>query len=250
MNYDKKHNNYWLRTSQLYWCIPLFYQLCIWPLCPPDLMSLVELVLISIVGLICVICFENRIGRIVAWICVGAWLVLVSLLLYGYHMDNNVSIVSVYEDMRPSYRLAILLTLLYTLLAPLFLIYHHTILKYKKGLTLSFLFVVLVICGSIYCVSTNYVLQDKLACEEYRTGKKLVHAIEEHKKCQGRYPSVLAEVGDWNDWDYKLSQNETNYTISITFEHWQDRCYRNTRVYSVETITYDSETGLWEHDRP
>ena len=240
-------NNYWLRITQLLWFIPLCYHLCLLPLNPLDIQGMIEIGYMTIVGLLCVVCFEDRIGKITAWICVGVWLVVLFALGYDYFIGKNVF---VFAYMIPSYRMTILIAFLIMLLVPLFLIFHHNIKVHKRGKAWSIVFSILALSGAIYCSVWTYEMQDKLARKEYIRCKEIVAQIEDYKKKHGQYPSKLADINAMGCFSYELSQDGRKYMIIDMFEHWHDRCYINYCTFSAESITYDSEMRKWKHDRP
>ena len=246
MEHDKMKNNYWLRIPQLLWFVPACYQLCILPISLLDIQGMIEILLWTIIGLLCSLCYDNKVGKVTAWICVGIWLAVVLVLVYAC-IQSEFSIV---QYMVPSFRIAVFIELVTMLLVPLFLIFHKRIMMYKYGKILSIIFTVLVVIGTSYSFSQTYVMQDKLVCEEYRKCKELVTQIENYKEENGRYPSELIEINAKESFLYELSQDGKKYKIIDLFEHWHDRCYVDYCTFSVESITYDSETRKWEHDRP
>ena len=246
MEHDKKKNNYWLRIPQLLWFMPICYHLCIWPCNLPDVRGSIEITVMTIIGLLCVIFFENAIGKITAWICVWGWLSIILLFVYA-RLQSEFSII---PHMIPSFQMTVLLMLLLMLFVPLSLIFHQRILNCQNGKTLSIAFIVLVISCSLYSAIWTYEMQDKLAYEEYKKCKKLIVQIEDYKQVHGKYPFELSKVIAEGCFIYELSPDSCQYRIESIFEHWHDRCYVDYCTYSVESITYDSGTHSWRHDRP
>lgn len=246
MERDKVKNNYWLRITQLLWFVPLCYHLCLLPLNPLDVQGTIEMVYMTIVGVLSVCFFENKIGKITACICVGVWLSLLLVLGYGYLQGEDVLL---FAYMIPSYRIFVLIAFIMMLLVPLFLIFHPKVMTYRVK-AWSIIFTIMTLSGSVYCSIWAYEMQDRLASEKYRTCTELVAQIEDYKSKHGRYPSELTEVGAKGSFIYELSQDGRKYVITDVFEHWHDRCYVDYCTFSVESITYDSETRKWKHDRP
>lgn len=241
---------YWLRLSQLFWLVPVCYDMCMLLLNSPNMQRVVELLMLFIVGVVCTIFYENKIGKITAWICVGGWFSIVLFFIYGFCRDDNASIAFVFEHMIPSYRIMVILNFTIALCVSLLLIFHRLILSRKWGKILSMIIIVFTLSGSVYSTTWKFYFQDKLVYEKYREGKQLVTKIEDFKNKYGNYPTTLLELGECTDWIYEQSNDGSKYTITDFFEHWHDRCYVGYTTYSAETLSYDSGTREWTHDRP
>ena len=241
-------NNYWLRITQLLWFEPICYHLYLLPLNPLDVQGMIQMTFMIVIGLLCVVCFENKIGKITAWVCVGVWSAL--LLAYGYGCYIQKEDVLLFAYMIPSLRIVTLINIVTAFLVPLFLIFHKKVMAYKRGKVWSIIFTIAILSGQMYSSIWTYEMLDKFACEEYRKCKELVMLIEDYKEKQGRYPSVLMEVGVKDGFSYELSQDGQKYKILDMFTHPHDRCYVGYCTFLAESITYDSETGKWEHERP
>lgn len=243
MESDKVTYNDWLILSQLVWFVPICYNLCVIPLNLLRTQQIVESLFMTLVGILCIIFYKRKIGRITALICLVMFIVMLLWGVFYYVQDDVLS--SIFFSMIPSFRIVILMDIVMMLGVPLSLIFHKQIIAYKRGDVLSATFSIIVLSMSVYSAIWTYIVQDKLACEKYKECKELVTQIEDYKKDKGRYPLQLSEIDMTKKCTYELSQDGNQYKIVDMFEHWHDRCYTHSPTFSLEVIIYDSETQNW-----
>lgn len=115
-------------------------------------------------------------------------------------------------------------------------------------ISLSILFAIISIWGF-----DSFYLKKYEALKRITSGDLIIEKISEFELNHKRLPNSLEELKlnnkDINGFFYDLDTSSNNYQLYCDFEHWFNRRNKNTqiRIYSVESVEYDSKTKKWTH---
>lgn len=232
-----------LRWTHLFWFAEIALNINYLPLSIEEILGII---VFTILGIICFVFYEKKIGKIIACGFIGLWLIDAIVTIYGIVAPKygiNSSII-VHMDWTLSYGIANIISYVFMLGIPMIqILQKHIGEKARKVCT------IMVLLGTIYILGWCYFGRDKLYREALKQGQTQVEEIEAYYVTYGNYPSSLEQLNREEGF-YTLSEDGHSYTFELGFDHWYNRYHTNSCIFTFESIIYDSNKKKWTHIRP
>lgn len=232
-----------LRWTHLFWFAEIALNINYLPLSIEEILGII---VFTILGIICFVFYEKKIGKIIACGFIGLWLIDAIVTIYGIVAPKygiNSSII-VHMDWTLSYGIANIISYVFMLGIPMIqILQKHIGEKARKVCT------IMVLLGTIYILGWCYFGRDKLYREALKQGQTQVEEIEAYYVTYGNYPSSLEQLNREEGF-YTLSEDGHSYTFELGFDHWYNIYHTNSCIFTFESIIYDSDKKKWTHIRP
>ena len=232
-----------LRWTHLFWFAEIALNINYLPLSIEEILGII---VVTILGIICFVFYEKKIGKIIACGFIGLWLIDAIVTIYGIVAPKygiNSSII-VHMDWTLSYGIANIISITFVLCIPLIQLFQNHI-KDKAKIFVS----IVIFLGSAYILYWCFGDRDKLYYKELKQGRAQVEEIEEFYTIHGHYPDSLSQL-TYSEGFYNLSEDGHSYTVERGFDHWYNRYHTNSCIFTFESIIYDSNKKKWTHKRP
>lgn len=223
-----------LRWTHLFWFAEIALNINYLPLSIEEILGII---VFTILGIICFVFYEKKIGKIIACGFIGLWLIDAIVTIYGIVAPKygiNSSII-VHMDWTLSYGIANIISYVFMLGIPMIqILQKHIGEKARKVCT------IMVLLGTIYILGWCYFGRDKLYREALKQGQTQVEEIEAYYVTYGNYPSSLEQLNREEGF-YTLSEDGHSYTFELGFDHWYNIYHTNSCIFTFESIIYDSD---------